>query len=237
MSDDQRSLHRRILDDIGSKIVSGQWPPGTRIPFEHQLTAQYGCSRMTVNKALAELARSGLIERRRRSGSFVSRPRSQAAILEIHDIRAEVEALGLSYGYACLSRSRRKAGKSEELDVDAGTPLLELTCRHRAGQAPFCVEHRLIALDAVPEAADEPFDTTAPGPWLLSHVPWSEAEHTIRAEAATPDQARLLDIDKSAACLVIERRTWSAGKPVTFVRLVYPGSSHALVARFAPADR
>jgi GntR family histidine utilization transcriptional repressor len=41
---------------------------------------------MTVNKALSQLAKAGLIERRRRSGSFVRRPRSQAAVLEIHDI-------------------------------------------------------------------------------------------------------------------------------------------------------
>ncbi|MGO4842794.1 GntR family transcriptional regulator, partial [Rhizobiaceae sp. 2RAB30] len=94
-----QSLHQRILNDIRDRILSGEWPPGFRIPFEHELTAEYGCSRMTVNKALSQLAKAGLIERRRRSGSFVTRPRSQAAVLEIHDIRIEVEALGLPYRY------------------------------------------------------------------------------------------------------------------------------------------
>ena len=51
--------------------MSGEWAPGHRIPFEHELATEYGCSRMTVNKALSQLARAGLIERRRRSGSFV----------------------------------------------------------------------------------------------------------------------------------------------------------------------
>lgn len=234
---DQRPLHRRIRDDIGARIVSGQWPPGHRIPFEHELTAEYGCSRMTVNKALAELARAGLIERRRRSGSFVARPRSQAAILEIHDIRTEVESLGLPYGYECLSRACRPAAKAEELAIDPGALLLDLTCLHRAGAMPFCVEQRTIALDAVPAAETEDFAAKAPGPWLIAHVPWSEAEHTIRAETASTERARLLDIARDAACLVVERRTWSAGRPVTFVRLTYPGTSHALVARFAPAER
>ena len=66
------SLHQRILADISERIVSGDWPPGHRIPFEHELSAEYQCSRMTVNKALSQLAKSGLIERRRRSGSFVT---------------------------------------------------------------------------------------------------------------------------------------------------------------------
>ena len=62
------SLHRRILDDVEGKILSGEWPPGHRIPFEHELTEQYQCSRMTVNKAITELVKRGLIERRRKSG-------------------------------------------------------------------------------------------------------------------------------------------------------------------------
>ena len=49
---------------------------------------------MTVNKALSELAKAGLIERRRKAGSFVMRAPSRSAILEIPDIKSEVEALG-----------------------------------------------------------------------------------------------------------------------------------------------
>ena len=57
-----------------ARILSGEWPPGHRIPFEHELTARYRCSRMTVSKALGDLVAAGLIERRRRAGSFVRRP-------------------------------------------------------------------------------------------------------------------------------------------------------------------
>ncbi len=230
------SLHQRILADIGQKIVSGEWPPGHRIPFEHELTEQYGCSRMTVNKALTHLAKSGLFEPRKRSGSFVARPRSQAAVLEIHDIRTEVEALGLPYRYSLSSLTQRLAGTPE--DATAGfsnaVPLLDIACRHFAGDAPFCLEERLISLEAVPEAADQSFADTAPGAWLISHVPWSTAEHTIRAVAADRATARLLDVPPNTACLVVERRTWSGGLPVTRVRLTYPGTSHAVVARFTP---
>lgn len=230
------SLSQRILNDIRSKIISGEWAPGHRIPFEHELTEQYGCSRMTVSKALSQLAASGLIERRRRSGSFVRQPRGQAAVLEIHDIASEVEALGLPYRYELLVLKRRKASAAdtELLGPARPTTVLELDCRHFAGDRPFCVEHRLINLDAVPDAGDADFNLAAAGPWLVSHVPWSSAEHRISAAAASAAIADLLDFEPGAPCLIIERRTWSADLPVTHALFTYPGDSHSVVARFEP---
>jgi GntR family histidine utilization transcriptional repressor len=230
------SLHQRILADITERIVSGDWPPGHRIPFEHELSDEYQCSRMTVNKAMSQLAKSGLIERRRRSGSFVSQPRSHAAILEIHDIKAEVQALGRPYRYELLSRDVRRvtASDMQQFDVAPSASVVELACRHFAGRKPFCLEQRLISLTAVPDAAAESFAELAPGPWLLGRVPWSAAEHIIRATAAGPETAAALDIPEASPCLIVERRTWSADQPVTHVRLTYSGDGHALVARFTP---
>lgn len=235
---DAPSLHQRILSDISDKILSGAWPPGHRIPFEHELSAEYNCSRMTVNKALSQLAKAGLIERRRRSGSFVRRPQSQAAILEIHDIRIEVEALGLPYRYERVAYVMRHSTAEDKtlLGLDVAAPLLALECLHFAGERPFCHEARLISLDAVPEADNEAFRDIAPGPWLLGRVPWNTAEHRISAMPADRHIAAALDIAAGAACLVVERRTWSAEQPVTHVRFVYPADSHALVARFTPSQ-
>jgi GntR family histidine utilization transcriptional repressor len=232
------SLYQRIFGDIRARILSGEWPPGYRIPFEHELTVEYGCSRMTVNKALSQLAKAGLIERRRRLGSFVRRPQLQSAILEIHDVKAEVDALGLPYRYELVVRRRRRASSAdlERLALPSSGMVLELACRHFAGERPFCLEDRLISLSAVPEAAEEAFSVVAPGPWLISRVPWSAAEHTIRAIGADRESAAALGVAEGTACLVIERKTWSAEQPITHVRLTYAGDSHALVARFAPSQ-
>ena len=231
------SLHQRILGDVEGYILSGAWPPGHRIPFEHELTEQYGCSRMTVNKALTELVKRGLIERRRKSGSYVTFPHVQSAVMEIHDVKLEVQSLGLDYSFHLDERSIRKAEGSDagRLDLPPSARLLEVSCRHFAGGRPFCFEERLISLAAVPEAETELFETSAPGSWLLGKVPWSTAEHRIRAVAAGRNAAQALDISTGAACLVIERRTWSGRAPVTNVRLTYPGDRHELVAQFAPS--
>jgi len=238
------TLNQRIRTDIENKILSGEWAPGHRLPFEMELAEQYGCSRMTVNKVLSALADTGLIERYRRAGSFVARPRAQSAVLHIPDIRAEVEARGDSYRHELLTRSLRPALAEDIAKLaPAGARLgrnrttgrvLALQCRHFAGNEPFAVEERLINLGAVPEAADQDFAATPPGTWLLGHVPWTEAEHQILASNAGPNAA-LLAVRPETACLVVERRTWRADETVTFVRLTYPGHLYRLVAQFTPA--
>lgn len=231
------SLHARILSDMRDAILSGAWPPGHRIPYEHELTAEYGCSRMTVNKVMTQLVDEGLIERRRRAGSFVRLPRSQAAVLEIHDVRTEVEALGLDYRYALEDRTVRTATAADArvLGVEKRGRVVELRCRHFAASRVFCLERRLINLDEAPEALEESFAQEAPGPWLVRLVPWTAAEHRISAFAADEETAASGGVEAGAPCLAIERRTWRATRPVTFVRLVYPGP-HELVARFSPRD-
>lgn len=233
------TLHQRILTDIEARILSGEWPPGYRIPFEHELTRQYDCSRMTVSKALGELVRRGLIERRRRSGSFVAFPRAQSAVLEIQDIRQEVEALGLAYAWKVGSRAVRtvRTEDRKRLDLPPRSRVLAITGCHFAGRQPFCYEDRLISLAAVPDAETEPYaDNIGPGTWLLQKVPWSAAENRISAVAAAAETAAALAIAPGTACLVIERRTWIADQNITQVCLTYPGDRHQLVAAFTPSQ-
>lgn len=230
-----RSLHQRIRADISERILSGAWPPGHRVPAEHELMAEYGCSRMTVNKALAPLAESGLIVRRRRAGSFVARPKIHSAVLDIPDIQAEVTGRGEAYGYELLSRTVRDAGADDArvLDLPPRSRVVALTCLHRAAGQPFALEERLISLAAVPEAESVDFAVVPPGTWLLGHVPWTEAEHRISA-ASAGKAARTLGIDPEAACLVLERLTWRGEAGITHVRMMFPGEAYALTARFSP---
>jgi GntR family histidine utilization transcriptional repressor len=230
------TLHKRIRTHISERILSGAWPPGYRIPFEHELMAEYGCSRMTVNKALAPLAESGLISRRRKSGSVVSRPRIHSVVLDIPDIPAEVMARGESYGYELQSRRVRISSlqEVEKLGLKAPVEVLVLRCLHRASGRPFALEERLVNLEAVPEAVTVDFARTAPGSWLLGHVPWTEAEHRISAANVTRATSALLEIEPTAACLVLERQTWRGEDRITHVRLTFPGAAYDLVARFSP---
>jgi len=230
------ALYQRIRNDLEVRIMSGAWPPGHRVPFEHELMQTYSCCRMTVNKVLSALADSGLVVRRRRAGSFVARPRVQSAILQIPDLKAEVEKRGERYGYCLLEMQKRAASVHDKarLGVGGRATVLALCCRHEAEGQPFAIEDRLINVQAVPDALKQDFSITPPNTWLVGHVPWTEAEHRITACNADKRVAADLGIDPGAACLVIERRTWRNGEPITAVRITHPGQLYDLIARFTP---
>lgn len=232
------TLHKRIRTEIAERILSGELAPGDRIPYEHELMAQYGCSRMTVNKALSPLAESGLIVRQRRAGTFVSRPKVHSAVLDILDIQADITSRGEAYGYELLSQKSRAANKRdrEDLELDGPAQVVALRCLHRANGRPFALEERLISLAAAPKALAMNFAATPPGTWLLASVAWTQAEHRISAINVSRATAKILRIDPTAACLSLERRTWRGREPITHVRLTFPGDSYDLVARFAPAS-
>ncbi len=229
------SLHRRIYADLEGLILSGALSPGDRIPFEHELTERYDCSRMTVSKAISELAGRGLVTRRRRAGTFVAQPKAHAAVLAIPDLRAEVIERGQTYGYVLLERIQREPDGEDEIELASGGLLLDLTCLHSADGAPLALEHRLIALGAAPQAIEVDFHTVPPGSWLLDSAPWTEAENRISAIAADARAARLLELRPGAACLCVDRRTWRDGQGVTRVWQTFPGDRYDLVARFSSA--
>ena len=222
---------RRTLEHA---IVSGAWPPGHKLPAEPELARQFGCARMTAGRAIGALVEAGLLVRRRRAGTFVATPSVEEAVLEIHDIAAEVRASGRQYAFERLRR-RVKAASADEaakLGVQPGASILAVTGVHRANGAPYALEDRLINLEIVPAARGEGFQDTAPGSWLLLELPWTDAEHQIGAINAPSKTAEVLQLSPGAACLYVERRTWRGSASVTWVRLTFPGDQHRLVGRF-----
>ncbi|MBT2232621.1 GntR family transcriptional regulator [Nonomuraea sp. NEAU-A123] len=81
MSGRELLLHVRIRKALEDRIRGGQWGPGTRIPTEVELCEEFEVSRITVQRALRDLADAGLIVRFRRRGSFVAQAIGQHNLL------------------------------------------------------------------------------------------------------------------------------------------------------------
>src|ERR1700728_2563430 len=66
------ALWRQIVARLQSDIAAGGLKPGTRLPTEATLSAQFGVNRHTVRRALEELSRDGLVRVEQGRGSFVA---------------------------------------------------------------------------------------------------------------------------------------------------------------------
>lgn len=223
-------IHERIRSDIEGKILGGELRPGDRLPIERELMQQYDCSRMTVNKAITHLAGLGLVERRRKAGSFVARPRTHAMVLDIPDLASEVRDRGQDYRFRLVHREVRETLDSD-CDLQIAGRVLYTIGVHLSDGVPFCHETRAVSLSAVPDINQAVFDPEGPGTWLLRNVPWTEAETRLAARPAGA-AAELLHIDAREACLSVMRRTWRGDEDITAVRQVFPGDSYSLLARF-----
>ena len=72
-------LHRQLFLVLHDEIARGAIPAGDPLPTEQELCDQFGVSRITVRRALADLAEAGLVERRHGIGSFVTSTRRFAS--------------------------------------------------------------------------------------------------------------------------------------------------------------
>mgnify|MGYP005836915105 FL=1 len=64
-------VSRQVFDQLKEQIVKGQWPAGTKLPSEHELSKQLNVSRVSVRAALQMLVALGLLETRHGEGTFV----------------------------------------------------------------------------------------------------------------------------------------------------------------------
>lgn len=94
-------LHAEVAEVLRHEILSGDLPPGTRLPALRELTEQLGVARMTVVQAMNTLAEEGLIEKYSGKGTFVKevkRPKRHTLHMkaDISQLYAMVEQLEVS---------------------------------------------------------------------------------------------------------------------------------------------
>ena len=136
-------------------------PPGTPVPPERTLAAEFDTSRTTVRQALQELVVEGRLERIQGKGTFVAKPKvSQALQLTSYteDMRAqglEPTSQLLDIGY--VTADDRLAGL---LDITAGGRVLRIERLRLANGEPMAIETTHLSRQALPRAAPQSWSST-----------------------------------------------------------------------------
>jgi GntR family transcriptional regulator, histidine utilization repressor len=225
-------VKRHILDNIGS----GKWAPTQRVPSENELVRSFGVSRMTANRALRELSDEGVLVRVAGVGSFVAERQAHAHPLEIRSIAEEIRERGSTYRVEVVARERVAAVASLADDFRAAprTELFFSTLVHFENDVPVQLEDRHVLARLAPDYLRVDFTRVTPHDHLVEVAPLQEAEHVLRATLPDARTAKLLAMKRGEPCLLVIRRTWSAGAVASVARLHYPGSRYELSGRFRP---
>lgn len=225
--------YQRIKDAILANIHAGVWQVGCTIPTEHALAQQFDVSRMTVNRALKELAEEKVLERRQGSGTFVAQTQYAHTFVEIRNIAEDIKAQGKAYRAKVISKNTLHFNElSKDLqaifDKDAHHPttVYEVKIVHYADDVPVQFEERWVDGDLVPDFIHQDFNTVNTSHYLINTIALESGQYFISAQKANPQSARALGVADDEPILMLERSTVSQGKIITYVKMSHAGTHH-----------
>lgn len=231
-----KPMYQQLKDAIIERISAGELRPSDRVPSENELVETMNVSRMTANRALRELTDEGYVRRIAGRGTFVADLRSASHVLEVHNIADEIERRDGFHRCDVIRQSLQHArGEvAKALHVDQGTDVFHLLLVHRENGLPIQLEDRHIVADFAPDCLEQDFTRDTPSAYLTGKAPLQEAEQVVRAALPNGAVRQHLAMDEGDPCLVVLRRTWAHGRPVTFARLHHPGSRYELAGHYTP---
>ena len=129
--------YAQVIDELRRRIESGEYPPGSLLPSEHQLSDEFQIARPTVVRALRVLRQDGWIETQQGKGSFV---RGRPALAGLETARPGEEALSRGAATFQGSSSRREMEelrtttrrRSREIFCSPGPKFRGDFCRYRS---------------------------------------------------------------------------------------------------------
>jgi len=226
--------YEQVKAFIKGHISSGQWRPGDPVPSESALAQQFAVARMTVNRALRELAAEGLVTRIQGSGTRVAELHRISSRLTIRDIHEEVAERGHVHTTRVLLVAQEKASAdlAQSLGLQPGDKVFHTILIHLENGVPIQYEDRYVNPAAAPDYIDLDFTQTTPTHHLLACAPLTEASYNIEACLPTVQEAKELGIKRTEPCLAMMRRTVSGAHVASVARLVYPGTRYSFAGQF-----
>ena len=228
--------YARIKQHLKDGLAAGTWAPGALMPSEAELVAQFGVSRMTVNRALKELQAEGLVERSQGLGTFAARLHRVSSTLTLRDLHEEIESRGHAHRAVVQVQRAEKAAPAlaAQLGLRSGARVFHTLIVHHENGLPLQCEDRYVNPACSPGYLDADFTRTTPTQVLFETTALWRAQYTVQASAPTAQEARLLGIAPREPCLVVTRRTFSRDAAITLARLVHPGTRYQLQGDFQP---
>lgn len=228
-------LYYQLETVLRKKIFSGDFVPGSPLPSEDALAAEYQVSRITVRQALASLEQDGLVIRQRGKGTFVSEtaghfelPRFTGSIedLVLMGIRSTTEVKDFSWiDPPEHIKDKLQVGKEKVLRIEKIRSIENSPFSHVYNYLPLEIGEKL------------PSDLVKDKPMLMIledelGIRAIEADQSVEATIADAEIASLLDIRVGDPLLKAERTVYDVKhSPVEYVSVMYRADKYAFTMK------
>jgi GntR family transcriptional regulator len=228
-------LYQQIKDLILQSLQAGEWKPGEAIPSEMELAARFRVSQGTVRKAIDDLAAGNLLVRRQGKGTFVATHAERQVQYRFLKLLPDAgNAAGEGPAERTVLECRRlraTADVARALSLRPGDAVVQVRRVLAFGGTPTILEDLWLPGNAFKGlTAAQMADYQGPT-YAMFEVDFGvrmvRAEEKVKAVAADPQQAALLQVAASSPLLSVERVAYTYNDvPMELRRGLYRTETH-----------
>lgn len=211
--------------------------PGDALPTEPRLEQRFGVSRITVRRALDELASDGLIVRQQGRGTFVRELPITQDLTEILSWTTAMRRLGYEPQTMTCEIDVIEPGRwlGATLNLGLGQRALRVRRVRGADGEPICLMTNYLPEGTLPGLVDEGLREDSMYATLAAHGMYpARVEDTVEARPATDWEAALLWVEPGSPLLQVTRVTYDAlGRPLDVAVVGNRADRHRYTVHFA----
>lgn len=200
-------MHHQVYLHLRQLLDEGKIRRGDRLPGERELCEFYGCSLVTIRRALDELTRERRLVRMRGRGTFVTDPPMDRNLALLDSFTEEMRRRGLDPASRVLAATSRLASPAvaEALGLAAQAPTIVLERLRLADEQPLMLETVHLSADRFPGLLEEDLEGRSLYEILASRfgVRLKRAEETIEPVALSAREAQLLEQKRGRPALLL----------------------------------
>lgn len=215
----QKKLYKAVFDGVIERIVAGHFAPGAMLPSEFELADQFEVSQGTARKALIELEKKRIVERRQGKGTFVTLRTPENSLFHFFRLRDENGAQVVPE--LVDERVIRRSASQKEQALLTGAPIevFEIIRLRAFNETPLCVETSIVPCALFPGLMDRaPLPNTL---YVLFQQAYGcaiiHAEEELTADVAG-EAAAELGIEANVPVLRARRRAYDILERVVEIR-------------------
>ena len=224
-------LYVQVKAALRAEIDAGRYESNRRLSSERELALRFQVSRMTARQALLELVREGAIYTRVGKGTFVAEAKIDQHLRALTSFSQDMRGRGGTPTSRVLEARVVPASPAiaAALRLLPGADVVVLARLRLADELPLAIETAHLSYRLFPNLLRHDFAATSLYAVLATEygATLTQAEQTIEASLAQPDELALLQVAAPAAVLRLQRLTFtSEGVPAEYVLSVYRGDRY-----------
>jgi GntR family transcriptional regulator len=200
-------LYHQLKQILLQAIHQGDIGPGEILPSEKELEEQYGVSRMTVRRALGDLASEGYVSRQRGRGTFVLDPKIEYRSDTVVGLRQDLVNRGFAVESEVVQDPSYPAPRyvAHRLGVGEGHPILYVQRRMLVDGEPFVLSRNYCNLPETTSFAPEELANQSLRRLIETRcgISSSRVDRTVEATLALGDDAALLQVRVNSPLLLV----------------------------------